>query len=498
MRTSATILALAAAVSLGCAAPLSTALLSGSRKERSADSLADADAAQSLRAAAIRKATAEHPPSHEEAFAEILHELQEIRAIDPDAEAELMADLKKAKPEHYPMIVSAFRTALNYRQQLAEKQRRSNEESEDPLLASDDSFTQLASHASAETERESDERAVAVKASLELARAAKRERSKKQLLATERNEENRYVVSPSSSPEAAIADSIVPVETVALRPAPMAAALSPIESRLEAAIVPESVVASDHNPYRNPPQTIPSPEPSTGDWHAELTRSISQLERTVSPKPTSVAELHDHMRLRTLQLLAGRQEEAYRPIPGASADQQDYWSKQLFAMSAYLDAGGNLDDKQRAAAALSALDDARAKLSELATLQLRNAAFVSSVDGFGAYEPAKTTTFQPGQKVTLYAEVENFRSNSAEDGYHTSLATSYQVLDKTGRRVDGKQFPDVADKCRNRRRDFHMQYEFPLPTRIYPGPYELELTITDHNSGKIGQTTLPFEIAGDK
>jgi hypothetical protein len=71
-------------------------------------------------------------------------------------------------------------------------------------------------------------------------------------------------------------------------------------------------------------------------------------------------------------------------------------------------------------------------------------------------------------------------------------------LDKAGRRVDGKQFPDVADKCRNRRRDFHMQYELPLPTRIYPGPYDLELTITDHNSGKIGQTTVPFEIVGDR
>jgi hypothetical protein len=237
---------------------------------------------------------------------------------------------------------------------------------------------------------------------------------------------------------------------------------------------------------------------SKSHWQAELTQSIGELERTVAARPTSVDELHDHMRLRTLQLLAGRQEDAFRPIPGASADQQDYWSKQLFAMSAYLDAGGKLDDKQRAAAALSALDEARSKLSELATLQIRNAAFVTSVDGFGVYEPTKTTKFQPGQKVTLYAEVENFRSHGDEDGYHTSLATSYQVLDKTGRRVDGKQFPDVVDKCRNRRRDFHMQYEFPLPTRIYPGEYELELTITDHNSGKIGQTTLPFEIGGEQ
>jgi hypothetical protein len=198
-----------------------------------------------------------------------------------------------------------------------------------------------------------------------------------------------------------------------------------------------------------------------------------------------------------LQFAAGREDDAYRPIPGASAAQQDYWSKQLFAMATYLNAT-QLDDKQRAAAALPPLDEARAKLSELATLQIRNATFVASVDGYGAYEPRKGDSFEPGEKVTLYAEVENFRSNAAEDGFQTSLATSYQVLDKTGRRVDGKQFPDIVDKCRNQRRDFHMQYDFALPTRIYPGEYNLELTITDHNSGKIGQTTLPFEIAGEK
>jgi hypothetical protein len=234
----------------------------------------------------------------------------------------------------------------------------------------------------------------------------------------------------------------------------------------------------------------------SGDWKSELNATIADLEKRVSPTPTSIDQLHDHMRLRALDLLAGREEEAYRPIPGASAAQQDYWSKQLFAMSAYLSNGGKLDDKQRAAAALAPLDEARAKLSELATLQIRNAAFVTSVDGFGAYEPRKATSFKPGQRVELYAEVENFRSESRDDGYHTSLGTSYQILDKTGKRLDGKQFPDVADKCRNHRRDFHMQYELPLPAGMAPGEYTLELTITDHNSGKIGQTTLPLEISG--
>ena len=121
-----------------------------------------------------------------------------------------------------------------------------------------------------------------------------------------------------------------------------------------------------------------------GDWHAQLDATIADLEQTVAPQPTTVAELHDHMRLRTLQLLAGNETDAYRPIPGASPAQQDFWSKQLFAINAYLNAATQLDEKQRAIAALAPLDDARARLSELASLRIRNLSFVESVDGFGA------------------------------------------------------------------------------------------------------------------
>jgi hypothetical protein len=237
---------------------------------------------------------------------------------------------------------------------------------------------------------------------------------------------------------------------------------------------------------------------TAGDWRSELDAAIVELERTVRPQPATVAELHEHMRLRTLQLLAGREEEAYRAIPGTSPAQQDFWSKQLFAMSAYLNGAEDLDDKQRAAGALVHLDEARAALSELATLQVRNFMFVKSVDGYGAYEPQTVTRFQAGEQVALYAEVENFRSASGEDGYRTALATSYQVVDKTGRRVEGGQFPEISDVCRSRRRDFHMQYGVALPKRIYPGEYELELIITDQQSGKIGRASLPFEIAAER
>jgi hypothetical protein len=489
--SSATALLLAALLHMGCAAPLTSTLLPASHdKDTKVEPHAPVDPNDhSPRANAVRKATGQQPQSQQEAFAGVLKELQEIRAIDPDAERQLMADLQEAKPEHYPMIVDAFRTALAYRQQLVAREQREAAAAESLVVSDADPMVQTASHQSPESARESAERAAAVQASLASARADRTAR-RQEMLAESKGDLHASDTRAANLQRLPVPETSTTPETAALRPAPTARALTPLETS------PSDPVASDPGPQDAAIASDQTEQPQQ-NWQTDLEASIAQLQRTVSPQPTSVAELHDHMRLRTLQLLAGRDEEAYRPIPGASPDQQDYWSKQLFAMDAYLDSGGKLDDKQRAAAALSALDEARAKLSELATLQIRNAAFVASVDGFGAYEPSKSKSFQPGQKVTLYAEVENFRSSADEEGYYTSLATSYQVLDKTGRRVDGKQFPDVSDRCRNRRRDFHMQYELPLPTRIYPGEYVLELTITDHNSGKIGQTTLPFEIAGE-
>jgi hypothetical protein len=140
------------------------------------------------------------------------------------------------------------------------------------------------------------------------------------------------------------------------------------------------------------------------------------------------------------------------------------------------------------------LDQARAKLAELATMQVRKLAFVDSVSGYGAYQLRETTKFRPGDQVTLYAEIENFSSESTRDGFRTRLGTSYEVLDKHGKRVDSAQFPEVEDVCQNPRRDFHMQYTVTLPTRIYPEQYELRLIITDQQSQKIGQASVPFEI----
>jgi len=437
----------------GCASPVPVAYHAAPRHADAPGGMNDkTQADQSIKSAAVRKATSP-PQTSEEALTGVLDELQRIGAIDPQAQQELMADLKNAKPEHYALIVEQFKSALAYRQQLASRKAQPEKPSESVLT---DDAAQAVVQASEPTPQP-------------------HEATANQL---------RKPPTPRTAP-VQVAEHTLTVAAAEDRTLPASSAHQierPLTSTA-AKLTPVSYVEAESR--------------KSGDWQHEVGIAIEQLQAVVKAEPNSVAEVQDHMRLRTLQLLAGRHEEAYRPIPGTSPAQQDYWSKQLFSMSAYLDGSPTLDDKRRAAAALLHLDEARAALSELATLQVRNLAFVKSVDGFGVYEPRKSSQFKAGEQAALYAEVENFRSVAGDDGYRTSLATSYQVLDKSGHRVEGGQFPEITDLCRSRRRDFHMQYGIVLPKQVYAGDYSLEIVITDQESGKIGRASLPFEIVGD-
>ncbi|MCA9230966.1 MAG: hypothetical protein KDA57_09960 [Planctomycetales bacterium] len=406
------------------------------------------------------------PKTQEEAMAAVLDELQQIGAIDQTAQQQLMADLREAKPEHWPLIVKQFQSALKYRQQLAARESPNTlQQSASSSLAKYSEAMRPPAPASRETNvAQLDMATIASQASQELRESEHVEISDAQPpLETTRESDSLDSAKP-----------LPPPTTTPLKPQPTARA------------VPQQQVIEQAT-YEAPS----SPAATSEDY---LQSAITAMEQSAQPNPSTVDEVQQHMRLRLLHLLAGQETDAMRPIPGASGTQQDYWSNQLFAISTYLNNEDQPDVKRRAAGSLMHLDSARASLAELATLHVRNLTFVDSVDGYGVYQPREETKFRPGDQVSLYTEVENFRSESTKEGYRTYLTTSYEVLDQNNQRVDGAQFPDVEDLCRNQRRDFHVQYGVALPTRIYPGHYKLQLTITDQLSHKIGQMSVPFEI----
>jgi hypothetical protein len=389
-------------------------------------------------------------PDQELALSNIIELSRDSMTLDAAAESQLRNELRQSRPEEWPLVVKQFRSALAYRAELLAREARRGQE-----LNRVSHTTHLPT-----AEPSPPQSQASMSPTLQTSAIASDEI---QLV-------NHFEpVQPSTAPE--------PTRGTAFANRTIEALATPLPT--------SPVRRTSHE----------QPVGSNLDWEAQLDAAIDAMQQQVKSQPGTTDEMQQHMRLKMLQLMAGRENDSLSPIPGASPTEQDYWSKQLFALTTYFDISRQPDAKQRAAGTLVHLDQARAKLSELAALQIRNLTFVDSIDGFGLYKPHEITKFKPNEQVTLYAEVDNFRSESTKDGYRTKLGTSYEIVDPTGRRVDGAQFQDVEDICRSERHDYHMRYDLALPERIYPGTYELRLIITDQLSNKIGQSSLSFEIA---
>ncbi len=434
---------------------------------------------------------------------ETLAELRAMGELDEAGEQQLRAELEGADPSLYPLIVRQFQAAVAYRKQLAERETEDTGRSPAMLATrprrSETTGQSVAPAAAPET-RETQPPSEAAPAS-EPSRGTPAEPAPKEKPPYSTPAHSQM---PPSEPAKHFAkqEAVNPMRTQAAAPAGAQHEEAADYSTNRPTAVSNLERPQQQNTARPPVRPVSytgqvnlSAESRTELPADLIDEAIKRIEAGLPAEPSTADEVNSYLRLRLLQLAAGRESEAFRPVPGATPAQHDYWSSQLYALRTFLDAEAVPHAKQRSSATLTHLDDARDKLSELATMQVRNLHFVDSVGGYGDYTLDTRDHYKPGEQVMLYAELANFRSESSEEGYKTSLGTSYEVLDESGRRVDGGQFPDVDDRCENRRRDFHLQYSVPLPTRIYPGEYELRLVISDHLSHKIGQASAPFRIA---
>jgi hypothetical protein len=390
------------------------------------------------------------------ALAEVLGELQSLGAIDPATQARLIDDMKKTDPALWPQIVQVFRASIAYRQQQEKLQAQRKQGvipgSHSPQFA-DRPLVGLPNQAAMDGQ-------------------------------------------PRPVPDTT--DSALPpaVTPSGNYPSTGMAPLSSGEIQQVTAVAPEKGAPRDQRTAaRAEPvaRTDASPAPPR-DWNQNLSETIRNLEAETQGAPQSSADVNRQATLRMLYLMAGRRDDALRPITGATAAQQDFWSKEMFGLATYLDVERVPDATRRASEATLHLRDAATKLGEQAGLQLRNLSFCSEVNSYGVYKKFDSLEFAPGQQLLLYVEVDNFRSESTDKGFHTSLKTSYQILDSRGARVDDKEFAATEEYCGNPRRDYFLRYFIFVPKRIYNGKYTLQLTVEDTKSQKIGQSSIDFTV----
>ncbi len=237
---------------------------------------------------------------------------------------------------------------------------------------------------------------------------------------------------------------------------------------------------------------------AASEWQSHLSAATRALEAQVGPAPKTDEEMAQAVRLRMLYLLAGRRDAAVQPIPAAPPALQEFWSRELCGLAAWLDTQRTPDPAHRAAETKQVLDEAVSRLGETAPLVVRNLAFCSEVQSYGCLKPFAKNEFAPEQEVLLYAEIENFASEPTHKGFHTSMRSSYQIFDSRGQRVADHDFTVTEEYCQNSRRDFFIGYHLRLPKRIYAGKHTLQLTVEDLKSKKVGQSSIDLMIRETK
>jgi hypothetical protein len=494
--------------SVGCRAPWSSADDSLSSNKPAGATVAATDETQPVppvdRMAATPPATDQPLPAapSNSDLAGMLEKLDQVEAIDPAAKRQLLAELERTEPKFWPAVAEQFRASLAYHQELASMPAKigaSNPAAGEPQWQTSVDSSPPA-HPYASTSDPMNRPSAPIGALADPRRAEDNQISS-EVLAQSTPYTPRVPVEESAS-SSTPPDLAVPAQFVSQSPTAAAATASSLTISDDASAASLSIANAGGAlaAAANPPTSAAganastSQSPSTPNWQALIVQAAENLSGRVAESPATTAEIHQHVSLRMLRLLAGQTESALEPIPNISPVEQDYWSRQLFALATYLDHHSQPDNTRRAAASVTHLDEAVANLRDLGALSVRNLTFCKEIYGYGAVAPYPDDRFSPGEEVSLYVEVENYHSRSTENGFTTSLSSTYEILDEKNERIDGGEFPIVDDCCRTRRRDFHIQFGLTLPEKIAPGKYQFRLVVRDRQSDKIANATAAFEI----
>lgn len=393
-----------------------------------------------------QQAPAANSQANAQAMLQIMQELQQLGTLDPAAQNKLMEDLKQTDPTLWPLVMQQFRAAIAYKRRSAER---------DSLAAS----TNTSASGSVSTSN---------------------------AISSTGNQTTNI----SSRP--AVAQDTQSTPNASSKEVFTAAAKLSDTSEVKH-ITTEEPAKETSKAVINASYNAPiSREP--GNLQDDLAAAIKTLESAQPSNSKSSEEIAQQVRLRMLYAMAGRRDDALKPIASAPPPMQEFWTKEMYGLATLMDAEKTPDITRRASESKQILTEAVTKLSETAPLVAKNLNFCTAIQSYGCYTVFKKYEFAAEQEALLYAEIDNFASESTPKGFHTQLKSSYQILDSTGQRIAEHSFTTTEEYCQNARRDFFIGYHLRMPKRINPGKYTLQLTVEDLVSQKVGQSTIDFTI----
>jgi hypothetical protein len=468
----------------------------------------------------VAKSSAAAPKSsgtaaNADALKEVMAELQEAGAIDPAAREELIADLKQTDPSRWPLVLQEFRAAAAYRRRI-EARAKEKQDAESPEVAS---FHHAAREdfAPANPIASLPHPGPGQDGEVDLAHHANRD---------------DFMTPLPNVPGVAIADNhlaLAPEPSRGKGDSPIFAATT-LRAVPEIGTVPDKPGEATAIPIEPPPLSVrlassrdekaapsggtsasaasnaltPGPSPNLKgekdvpltqtEWQSHLAAAIRSMESASTTGSNGENDIALQARLRMLYLLAGRRDDAMRPLPSAPRATQDYWTSQIYGLSTWMDSERTPDPARRAAETKRILSEALKQLGDTAPLTVRNLTFCTAVKYYGSFDAVKSAEFAPGQKVLLYAEVENFHTEPSPKGFHTVVKFSWQILDSHGNRVGDYASATSEDHSLTPKHEFFLTKLFFLPDSMASGRYTLQFTVEDELGHKVGQSSTELTI----
>ncbi len=236
------------------------------------------------------------------------------------------------------------------------------------------------------------------------------------------------------------------------------------------------------------------PQATNLDKNALYKQLVSVLS-TAEPGESDGDRFRRDLARRYLMVLSGDPDSAVLAMEGLTKPEQEFLRHNLLAVWKMTDPDGHPVASRRFAAALPPYRSATRHLSEATEqLDVQSLAFCTEIISYGQVKRFATTRFDPGQKVILYCEIDNFVAEKTAGGFETELQGSYEIFDEQGTKVAGQVLPTDRQRCDHYLRDYFIAYQMHLPAQLPAGKYRLELTMECAKGKKYGQGSLPLEI----
>jgi hypothetical protein len=227
----------------------------------------------------------------------------------------------------------------------------------------------------------------------------------------------------------------------------------------------------------------------------ELEQQLAAWPRTPSGSPQQPLEWRQRQTdLRLLYMIAGRSAESIRVIEALPEEEQEYWQSLMLSMTQYRQAGEGLERTEQLTESLDHLRMAARKLQPLSQLAIRRMMLCDRIDGFGSVVEFPTSTFEPGQRILVYAELQNFQSELTAEGKYRSEFAAFLEFMREGddEIVDSIRVAQIEDLCDVERTDYFQSFELTLPA--LEGKYLMRIRLRDQLSLQTAESQLEFTV----